>query len=384
MPHNADIYAGYLVDGSGEPFKEGMYIRIKNGFIDRVEPADPAILEKPGIRDLSRKTVLPSLVDGHVHLFMSGTTDPKARQRQLEAGFDEAAATIAENLEKHRSCGIGAVRDAGDRNGRTLCFKKNRGRDLKVALHAAGAGWHARGRYGKLIARSPSKNETLAQAILKKSKTADHVKIIHSGLNSLATFSKETPPQFDLCEMKQAVAAAKALHLETMVHSNGKLPTKIAIDAGCRSIEHGFFMGARNLKKMADAQVTWVPTVCPMNSHYEHLLDTGQPVDVVLRTLEHQLDQMRMARDLGVTVAMGTDAGSPGADHGTSMKKEFKLFLAAGFKVEEAVKAATLNGARLMGLAKEGRVARGMTANIIAVPGSPSDLPDTFDRVERL
>ena len=383
MPHNADIYAGYLVDGSGEPFKEKMYIRIKNGFIDKVEQADPSILKKPGITDISHKTVLPSLVDAHVHLFMSGTTHATSRQRQIDAGFDEAAATISENLQRHRSWGVGAVRDAGDRNGQVLCFKNKR-LDLNVALHAAGIGWHAPDRYGKLMARAPLKNETLAQAIFKRSGNADHVKVINSGLNSLGTFAKETPPQFDLDQMKQAVDAAKALNLGIMVHSNGKLPTQIALDAGCRSIEHGFFMGPLNLKKMADAPVTWVPTVCPMNAHYQHLLETGQPVDVALKTLEHQLDQIRMARELGVRVAMGTDAGSPGAHHGASMAMEFRLFLAAGFKVEEAVKAATFNGARLMGLKNRGRVAKGMRANIIAVPGDPSGLPERLDQVEYL
>ena len=384
MARDARIYAGWLIDGSGEPFKKNIYIKIKDGLIEKIKKTDKNILNAPGIKDFSGKTLLPCLTDCHVHLFMSGTTDLKSRQKQLASNSDKIKAAIFSNLDRHRSCGIGAVRDAGDRNGSALLFK-NSFYDTErcpVRLHAAGIGWHASGRYGKLMARSPLKDKTLARSILEAEGNPDHVKVINSGLNSLSIFAKETKPHFVLKEMKAAVAAAKQINLKIMAHANGKIPVQIAVEAGCGSIEHGFFMGRENMEKMAEKGLTWVPTVYPMKAHYNFLKKTGQNFDVTLKNIEHQLDQIRLAKKIGVSVATGTDAGSPGAEHGDSLSKEFGMLMAAGFSVEEAVKSATLNGARLMGIKKMGLVAEGMAANIIATPGPPSRLPKSFASVE--
>jgi imidazolonepropionase-like amidohydrolase len=86
----------------------------------------------------------------------------------------------------------------------------------------------------------------------KEKKGVDHIKIVNSGLNSLSCFAKETKPQFDSAELKAAVRADRQCGLKTMVHANGKMPVKIAVDAGCDSIEHGFFMGVENLHRIAD------------------------------------------------------------------------------------------------------------------------------------
>ena len=112
-----------------------------------------------------------------------------------------------------------------------------------------GKAWRNHGRYGKLIGRTPRENETLANAIENDHNPIDHVKIVNSGLNSLIKFGKETLPQFTLKEMKNALKSANHLGRKVMVHANGKLPVNIAIESGCQSIEHGFFMGKKNLKK---------------------------------------------------------------------------------------------------------------------------------------
>ena len=88
------------------------------------------------------------------------------------------------------------------------------------------------------------------------------MKIVNSGLNSLKVFGKQTPPQFGAEEMRAAVKTAKSFGLKTMVHANGKLPVKIAVDAGCDSIEHAFFMGAESLYRIAERGAIWVPTAC--------------------------------------------------------------------------------------------------------------------------
>jgi imidazolonepropionase-like amidohydrolase len=226
-----------------------------------------------------------------------------------------------------------------------------------------------------------SADETLAAAISADSDRIDHVKIINSGLNSLKQYGKETLPQFDLQTLGPAVVAARARGLKTMVHANGRLPVKIALAAGCSSIEHGFFMGHENLRKMADQQVAWVPTAITMLAYSEKLDAHSIEADIARRNFEHQLEQMALARKYGVTVVLGTDAGSLGVHHGASVRRELALLIQAGFSIAEAVRCGTHNGAKLLGLSHAGDLRPGKEATFIAVEGSPSGLVDGLGQI---
>ena len=118
-----------------------------------------------------------------------------------------------------------------------------------------------------MIGKSPGASEKLGQCICKQVRCIDHIKIVNSGLNSLVRFGNETPPQFDVMELKEAVKIGKRFGRKTMVHANGKKPVEVALKAGCHSIEHGFFMGQENLKRMAEKQIFWVPTAVTMKAY---------------------------------------------------------------------------------------------------------------------
>jgi imidazolonepropionase-like amidohydrolase len=155
-----------------------------------------------------------------------------------------------------------------------------------------------------------------------------------------------------------------------------------AVAAGCASIEHGFFMGRENLEKMADSQTVWVPTVVTMAAFARQLacgekvggVAEGADPDVVRRNRDHQLEQVRLARQLGVTIAVGTDAGSPGVGHGQAVVEEMGLLAEAGLSLEAVVRTATWNGARLLKLGDRGRLVAGQRADFIAVAGPPQTL----------
>ena len=126
---------------------------------------------------------------------------------------------------------------------------------------------------------------------------SDHVKIVQSGLNSLSDFGKEAKSQFDPDELKRAVSRVHRTGRRVMVHANGREPVKTAIAAGCDSVEHGFFMGRENLEALAERGIFWVPTVVTMKAFAE--LEFGVKRDVARRNLEHQLEQIRLAREFG-------------------------------------------------------------------------------------
>jgi imidazolonepropionase-like amidohydrolase len=229
-----------------------------------------------------------------------------------------------------------------------------------------------------------SSNENLADAITNNKSEIDHIKVVNSGINSLTQFGLETPPQFPLSEMEEAVRSAKRRGLSVMVHANGHLPVEIAIDAGCRSVEHGFFMGVKNLKKMAERGITWVPTACTMKAYAESSRSNTTEPEISRKTLDHQLEQISEAGRLNVLMALGTDAGSPGVHHGRGAIDELKLFLTAGLSIPDTVRCATLNGARLLGLEKSGLLVPDMEATLIAVRGKPDRLPESLNDIEMI
>jgi hypothetical protein len=168
---------------------------------------------------------------------------------------------------------------------------------MMVTIASPGRARHAPGRYGKLIGIPVEAGKSLAQSAFGAPTQRDHLKLVNSGLNSLTQFGVESLPQFNETELAAAIAAARKRGQPTMVHANGYLPVKLAVDAGCNSIEHGFFMGRENMRRMADHGVVWVPTAVTMKAYGDYLKDQGHRsdpsfADVSRKNLEHQLEQI--------------------------------------------------------------------------------------------
>jgi imidazolonepropionase-like amidohydrolase len=386
------VLAGWLIDGTGKPVRKNVMIKIHDGVFVETKQVEtglesPQQISEVDLIDFSEYTVLPALVDAHVHLFMSGTQEHKVRQHQLEAGFEEIKPVISEHIIRHLVNGIVAVRDGGDYQGHTMRYKEQclESPIMPIYLKVAGKAWNRQGRYGKLIGRAPEKGETLAMSIQKDlseiyPQKPDHIKIVNSGINSLINFGKPTLPQFDSKELKDAVKVAGDHDLPVMVHANGDEPVRIAVEAGCRSIEHGFFLGEDNLKRMADRGVFWVPTACTMKGYSETLSAESREAINAQKYLDHQVAQMALGKRLGVPMALGTDAGSMGVHHGHALLEELKLFVKAGFCLEEAVCCASSNGAALLGIERLGYISMSKEASFLAVKGDPGTLPANFEK----
>jgi len=376
MTESRFVHAGWLIDGTGEPVQQDMAVQIDKGLIRSIAARQTDLVKKSGLVNLSDCTILPGLVDAHVHLIMSGTNDPAIRERQLRADYNFLKPVIANHLKQHYTCGVRAVRDGGDYGGYALRYRNECLDDnfLPVQIRAAGKAWRKSGRYGKLIGRPPAKGQTLADTVENQKTTADHVKIVQSGLNSLRQFGRETSPQFTLEALTEAISTAHKKGLKVMVHCNGEQPVKMAVKAGCDSVEHGFFMGTDNLKRMADAGTIWVPTAVTMKAYAELMIPGSTEAVIARRNLNHQLDQIAAAKRLGVIIALGTDAGSLGVHHGSAVTEELKLLISAGFTLPEAVRCATFNGAGLLDIKRQGQIAKGMTATFIIFKGVPEEL----------
>ncbi|MFH0725254.1 MAG: amidohydrolase family protein [Pseudomonadota bacterium] len=380
------ILAGWLIDGSGRPALKNVTLTIGEGIIQAVEPDGERDMRSGAFIDLTNSTLLPGLIDSHVHLCLPDGAAPAHHDLSARDGGAGKEALIAHRLRQYASYGIMAVRDGGDRFEMVLRYQKKRtpGEESKVAIHTPGSAFYKRGRYGGFIGKEIAEGETLSDAVSAQAPRVDHIKILNSGINSLTQFGRETPPQFTREQLRQAVLMAAHFDRSVMVHANGPAPVGMAIEAGCRSIEHGYFMGKENLLKMRDKGVIWVPTAIPMKAYADILAPGTVEADVARRTLDHQLRQMVQARELGVLVAAGSDAGSPGVEHGAGLVEELKLLRLAGYSIEEAIRCASLNGAALISSRISGRIVTGEKAVFLVVPGSPDRLPESLINVHQV
>ncbi len=379
------IYTDWLIDGKSPLIKERVLLSITGGLIEKIdEDVKKEDLDRSQVTDMSRCLIFPPFVDSHLHLAMSGSISENVRKQQPVAGYDAAEPLISQHLQYLFNHGILAVRDGGDQFGHTERFANNNPIDLRepVILKTAGKGLYRQGRYGSLFGRevkSSRKLSDIADGVLANS---DCIKIFHSGPNSLVEFGRQTEPQFDQDELNEFVSVARAKGKMVMVHANGEKPVKQAIEAGCHSIEHGYFMGGQNLKKMAENNITWVPTLFAMKALADNI-GSRDKRDVAAQTLDHQLNQVGKAKEYGVNIVLGTDSGSPGVIHGDAVTKELKLLMDASLTLAEAIRAATWNGAELLGLdGKLGWLAAGRPANFLVARGTPAMMPRKMGYLE--
>ncbi len=376
------IRAGWLLDGRGGPAQEDILLCLENGHISSVKPFSFALGIKPEeLHDFSHCTILPPLVDSHVHLFMSATTDLKIRKKQLDASYQELLPVIRLHMEDLFGHGVLAVLDGGDYGGYALRFSREE-EFPAMQLKTSGCAWHRQGHYGRLIGRTPESygtDDLLKAFFLAQRQTgiADFVKIMQSGPVSLHDLDLKITPQFSDDDLRTLVSAAKKCGNKVMAYANGAEPVQSVIEAGCDALLHGLFMGEENLRRLRDSDCVWVPAIYTIRGFRANLQILGDKArrSVVERILDHHLYQLRAARELGVKVALGTDAGSLGTLHGESVVEEIRLFKKAGYSLAEAICCSCRQGADLLGLKDFGVISAGQPATFLVSRGTPSQLP---------
>jgi len=356
---------------------------------DRIIEVRAGFAEPPaGARlvDLRNQTVLPGLIDSHVHL---------ASDRGGEAGLlsfmrEEPRMNALEaqmNGMKTLRAGFTTVRNLGD-DGATLALREaiKRGwvqgpRIVDAASSISTTGGHMDGRGGlndDLVAHLPSP-ENLCDGIDSCRKVvrrqidrgADVIKFATTGgVNSgtgLATRMNED-------EARALVETAHAYGRKVAVHAHGADGIKLALRAGADSIEHGTVMDDEIIRTMKVKGTYYVPTLSTVNGYLERL--AANP-NAYAPDVKKQIDwrigitglSLAKAAPAGVKIAFGTDAGV--SKHGRNAD-EFELMVKYGMTPVEAIKAATVNAADLLGLSSEiGTIEAGKSADIIAVAGDP-------------
>jgi imidazolonepropionase-like amidohydrolase len=321
-------------------------------------------------------TLLPCLTDAHVHLALDGKRikAPPAAPVDWEALLPDLEAVMDSYLDS----GVGILRDGGDCRGINLEFKKLLTKEDRPAPFIVSTGQAVRRNnvYGTFLGRGYSSAREIPDRIerLKRS-GVDQLKVILSGIVSFTDYGRVCGPLLPPEELKTIVANARRLGLKVMAHASSAEAVEMAVQSGVDSIEHGYFVLPDTLKKMAEKQIAWIPTIIPVAVQVREPLRSGWDdgaVSVITRTYEEQIEKLSLAVDCGVPLGVGTDAGAVGVTHGSELIKEMLLYAEGGLGNRTVLKAATAVNAGIAGLdGRAGLLEPGCRAHMIAVRGNP-------------
>lgn len=385
------IHAGALLDQPGRPARGPSTIIIQGDKITGVENGH--LRPEGGIEviDLRNKTVLPGLIDMHVHFYSSGYP-LKARLEgptlDLEDRFAQAAVNARRTLEAGFTTvrdlggeprGIRALRDAvarGDMAGPTIV---NAGEMISVtAGHGDANGLrrdYAHAERADSTALCDGADDCRRATRDQIFMGAEVIKFAASG-GVGSNIAGGLEAQMTLEEMKAIVETAHSFGRKVTAHAHGKTGIDTALRAGVDSIEHGSFIDDETVRLFKQQGAYLVPTI----HAFESVIRQGRAGERPAASAAKAEDVARVVKQShrrafagGVKVAFGTDSGV--GPHATNAL-EFSWMAEAGMAPADTIRAATVDAATLLGRADRiGRIAPGMDADIIAIDGDPtSDL----------
>jgi len=213
-------------------------------------------------------------------------------------------------------------------------------------------------------------------ARLQLARGADFIKLLATGAITSTKYEKANAIQYRREEVAAAVAIARDNLTYVAAHAHAEEGIRNAVEAGCRSVEHGSFGVEATYRLMAERQCYLVPTLCTTPAMFRDAAFAARvPAHIQERYRNvhaTRVANMRLARRCGVPMAMGTDAGTPGNHCGDNMQEIEVMVAEAGFSPAEAIHAATMGAAEMMGLAGDlGSLAEGKFADAIAVRADP-------------
>lgn len=361
---------GDLFDG--HKLLENQAVLVNGERIERVAPLDEFSGFSGEVMDTAGGTLLPGLIDCHVHLCYAGEADPGAAADKLLDS--EIAIRALENAQKTLRGGVTGIRDCGGKDyiefaARDAC---NSGRFLGPTIRAAGKMICMTGGHGNRIGRVADGPAEVTKAVREQ---------IHAGCDFckiMATGGVMTPgvnpedAHYTEEELRAGISEAHRFNRHTASHAQGSAGILNAVRAGIDSIEHGIFMTDECIAAMMDSDVYLVPTcAAPMNIVVH--ADKGIP-DYVVEKAGRVIDAHKASVEkyfrAGGKIAMGTDAGTPFNLHGENAL-ELRYMTEYGMSAEAALVAATVNAAELMGLEDRGRIEAGAMADLLIVNGNP-------------
>ena len=370
----AELYYNcQVIDGKGKSFTG--YVLVDD---DRIAEVGEGHAENFGEsvtrHDLRSRTLMPGLIDCHVHLRNDGVADPRA---QSVADTDAVAVLrSARNARRTLDAGVTTIRDCGSRNGIDFSLRAAARQGLceTPRLVLSGVMICMTGGHGWTLGLEADGQDGLRRAARAQIKAgADNVKLIASG-GILTPGTEIGAPQFTVEEMAAAVEEAHAAGKTACAHAHGTTAIKNAVRAGVDSIEHGYLIDDEGIQMMLDRGTFLVATSAAVRNVVKHGVAAGIRPEVVRKAeaaIERHVDGFKRAYKAGVRMAMGTDTGVPFTDHGNNLD-ELAHLVEMGVPPMEAISIATSKSAELLRMSDRiGSIEVGKQADFVVVDGDP-------------
>ena len=383
MAETVVIRAGSVLrDAASEPGGPAT-ITVTDGKITAIADGTPPAPEGARVVDLSGHTVLPGLIDLHVHL----TGDPGNDFRNDAVDPDEWGVVVgAKNALATLRAGFTTVREAGSAQYTAFSLRRGTAEWLVPGprIIAAGPPLSIVGGHGDVTGFREDVHDALdqgytctgpvecAEKVRKASRAgADLIKITATG-GVLSQQGRGLGAHFNDPELTAIADTAHSLGLKVMAHAHGARGVEAAAAAGIDTIDHGTMADEAAIRVMKSHGTYLVPTLMAFEGIKERLgkgVYTPTVEAKVREVASYVGTAVTTAKRLGVPVAFGTDAGV--FEHGRN-GQEFALLVRYGLTPREALASATTVAARVLSMESEiGRIAPGYSADLIAVKGNP-------------
>ncbi|MDN2564647.1 amidohydrolase family protein [Aquibium sp. A9E412] len=375
--HTSTVLAnGRIVDGRGAVFTG--YVAFEGAHIQAVgegEPAGAAARSGARVVDLGGRTVLPGLIDCHVHLSMDALAapvaldTPQAQLVGLMTASKNALASLGSGLTTVRDCGTPGGIDFALRQAAAdgLCVTPRLVLSGRALCMTGGHGWQLLG----VEVDGADAARRAARAQLKAG--ADNVKLIATG-GILTQGTEIGSPQLTVDEMRAAVEEAHKAGKIAAAHAHGAQGIKNAAVAGVDSVEHGYFVDAEGIALMLEHGTTLVATSAAVRNVVRQGTAAGIPAHSVAKAqsaIDAHVAGFKAAHKAGVRLAMGTDSGVPFTHHGNNLD-ELVYLVEMGLTPMEAILVATRDSAAMLKLdGRVGTLEADKLADLVVVDGDP-------------
>ena len=388
------IIVGNLIPDAATGPTGPAVILIEDGRIKDIAKGTKNPFQADTVVDLSTKTLVPGLIDLHVHL----TGDPGDDFRDEAVNPDEWGVVMGvKNAALTVKAGFTTVREAGSAQNTAFVLRRGtaEGRIVGPRIIAAGPALSIVGGHGDVTGFRTDVLTALAsgytctgpvecaEKVRKSSKSgADVIKITATG-GVLSQQGRGLEAHFTNEEMVSIANTAHSLGLKVMAHAHGARGIEAAAAAGIGSIEHGTFADEAALMVMKAKGTVLVPTLMALEGVRARLgkgIYTPTVEVKAKQALEAAGRQVTRAKAMGVTIAFGTDAGV--FEHGSN-GGEFALLVKAGMTPTEALASATTVAAKTLRMENEiGRIAVGYSADMVAVEENPLTNIRTLEKAD--
>ena len=332
--------------------------------------------------DLGDRTLLPGLIDAHIHLFLHpGAEDLQTVQESVPQRTIIATLAARDDL----MAGFTAERDMGTEGaGSADTAVRNaidQGRIPGPRLHISGNAINILGGHEDALGYNPAQHvlpnadyansaDELVTVIRQQFKEgADFIKIYETGADSLRDGKLSTPYQYTEAQLEAAVKEAARVGRRVAVHATGEPGTLFAAEAGVVSIDHADQLGDETMRLMKGKQIFAVPTFTIFEYFAEHAA-TPEKGEQQRQMIDAKVKEFKKQLAAGVPMALGSDVGP--FPHGTQAR-EFVLMVNYGMSPLAVLQADLLNGAKLLGWEGQlGSLEPGYLADVIAVQGDPT------------